>query len=159
MNIQQLNNSGQSLHTFLVTAVVVLLLTGVSWLCIEQVNGYRIWSRRARYVVLPTPYLPRPTYNIAVRVRMLVWLYRNGHWAWVRHTKAWWYILANSRADRSTGFGSRLVKAWFIDDSDPDLSAGDYVSKYMCSEEASDAFPPELREESEGEGSLRGVSP
>ena len=151
MNIQQLNNSGQSLHTFLVTAVVVLLLTGVSWLCIEQVNGYRIWSRRPKPPPDSVLSSPRPTYNIAVRIWILVWLYRNGHWAWVRHTKAWWYILANSRCDRSGGFGSRVsIRVWFMDDSDRDLSAGDYVSKHMCSKYRDLTFRLKSGEQNEG---------
>ena len=144
MNIQQLNNSGQSIQTYLVTAVVILLLTGGSWLCTEQVNQYRSWSRRSR----PRHFgqsSTRPTYSIAVRVRMLVWLIANGHWAWVRKTKAWWYVMANSRADRRTGFGSRLDKHWSRDDSD--LSAGDYVSKYMRDRYASFAFTVESGEQ------------
>ena len=155
MNIQQLNNSGQSIQTCLVTAVAILLLTGVSWLCTEQVNQYRSWLRRSR----PRPFgqsSTRPTYNIAVRVRMLVWLVCNGHWAWARKTKAWWYILANSRADRYGGFGSVLQNV--VDYWDRDLSAGDYVSKYMYRRDAFNAFSLSTRVDSEGEGSLRTVS-
>ena len=155
MNIQQLNNSGQSMKTFLVTTVVILVLTGVSWLCTHEVNQYRSWSRRPKPPLLGK-YLPRPTYSIAVRVRMLVWLICNGHWTWARKTKAWWYILANSRADHWHGFIRRLP-TW-VDPTDGFLSAGDYVSKYMCSRDASDAFSLNLGEESEGEGSLRRVS-
>ena len=128
MNIQQLNNSGQSLQTFLVAAVVILLLTGILWLCTEQVNQYRNWLRRNRprnFGQIST----RPTYSIAVRVRMLVWLYCNGHWAWARETKAWRYIMANSGANNVLGFGGKLRDV--LNKSDRDLSAGAYVSKYM----------------------------
>ena len=155
MNIQQLNNSGQSIQTFLVTAVVILVLTGVSWLCTDQVNQYRSWSRRPR----PLPFgqsSTRPTYSIAVRVRMLVWLYCNGHWAWVRKTKAWWYILANSRADLRCGFGSRLRNV--MDFSDKQLSAGEYVSKYMLHGKSSGAFLNRPEGQNEGLDTLSTAS-
>ena len=140
MNIQQLNRSGQSIQTSLVTALVILLLTGGLWLGIAEVNGYRSWSRRPRKIP-SVLHSPRPDYNIAVRVRMLVWLYRNEHWAWVRKTKAWWYILANSRGDRNNGFGARnpAIKSALYS-PDRGLSAGEYISKYMDSEEAFNAF-------------------
>ena len=128
MNIQQLNNSGQSIQTFLITAVVILLLTGGCWLCTEEVNQYRSWSHRRR----TRPFgqsSTRSAYSIAVRIRLLVWLYCNGHWAWARTTKAWYYILANSRADPDHGFGSQLRDV--IDELDRDMSAGEYVSAYM----------------------------
>ena len=153
MNIQQLNNSGKSIQTFIITAVVILLLTGGSWLCTEQVNQYRSWLQRPQSSRewVPFPSSPRPVYSIAVRVRMLVWLYCNGYWVWVRKTKAWWYIMANSRGDRITGFGSRLsVNELYIADSDRDLSAGGYVSKHMGSKYASLAFTVESGEQNEG---------
>ena len=136
MNIQQLNNSGQSIQTFIVTAVVILLLTGGSWLCMEEINQYRSWSRRHR----PRRSHTHPTYNMAMRIRMLVWLYHNGHWAWARETKAWWYILVNTTA----GFGSVLHHV--IPYEDEKLSAGYYVSKYMYTSGPHGFFPFRLRE-------------
>ena len=138
MNIQQLNNSGQSIQTFLVTAVVILLLTGGSWLCMEEINQYRSWSRRHRPRRFGESH-PRSTYNIAMRIRMLVWLYYNGHWAWARETKAWWYIMANTRADPYHGFGSRLHQV--LPYEQKNLSAGDYVSKYMYTRGPPGFFP------------------
>ena len=122
MNLQQLNNSGKPLQTFLVTAVVILVLTGGLWLCMEEANQYRSWARRPiRHVAVSSS--PRPTYNLAVRVRMLVWLHCNGHWTSICKTKAWWYILANSRADHWHGFARRLPTV--VDWTDKNLSAGD----------------------------------
>ena len=126
MNIQQLNDSGLSIWTFFVTAVVLLLLTEGLWLCIAEVNGYRTWSTRDRPEGGPERFPPGPTFSIAVRFRMLVWLYHHRYWTWARKTKAWWYILANSRHD----------DRWnpeIIDSSDGLLPAGEYVSKYMGS--------------------------
>lgn len=130
MNIQQLNSSGQAIQTFLATAVILLLLTGGLWLCIEEVNEYRSWSQINRPYRRPgkIEYPPeRPTYNIAIRVMMLVWLYRNGHWAWACKTGPWWDILANSGNNRR--FESRVSNV--IESEDEHLSAGVYVLKYM----------------------------
>ena len=120
MNIQQLNNSGQSIQAFLVTAVIILLLTGGLWLCGEQVNRYHEW-------------VPGETriYTIVERVRLLVWLYCHRYWAWVRKTKAWWYILANSNIDDQDGFASSLPDD--IDILCRDVSASLYVSMYINS--------------------------
>ena len=137
MNIQQLNSSGQSIKTFIMTAVVMLLLTGGSWLCIEEINGYYSWLRRPKRST-PVQALTRQTYNITVRVAMLVWLYRNGHWSWVRTTTAWWYILADTRPIPDEGFGQRLE--YWVSWGDRQLSAGGYVSRYMCTSHASHAF-------------------
>ena len=55
------------------------------------------------------------------------------YWTWARKTKAWWYILANSRHD----------DRWnpeIIDPSDVLLPAGEYVSKYMGSVHECRAF-------------------
>ena len=133
MNIQQLNDSGQSLKTFLVTAVVILLLTGGLWLCIAEVNGYLSWSQRPRRMALEWS-LPRPAYNIAVRVRLLIWLYRHGHWTWARTTKAWWYILVNSRPVEHKTFRLGMSDLGFPEDRqllDRSMSASEYVSEYM----------------------------
>ena len=130
MNIQQLNNSGQSIQTYLVTAVLILLLTGGLWLCGEQVNRYHEG-------------IPGETrmYTIAERVRLLVWLYCNGHWLWVRKTKAWWYILANSNIDEQDGFASSLPDD--MDVLDRDVSALLYISMYMYSSKCDRAFSVE----------------
>ena len=132
MNIQQLNNSGQPIQTYLVTAVVILLLTGGSWLCTEQVNEYRTWRP-----------LNTPTYSIAVRVRLSIFLYCHGYWTWVRKTKAWWYILKTSDVDAEDGFGSRLPDV--IRESDRDRSALFYVSMYMYSGNRDCAFSLDWR--------------
>ena len=139
MNIQQLNSSGQAIQTFLVTAVVLLLLTGGLWFCIEEVNEYRSWVRIDRPRVGPQiidPPKSRSTYNILVRVMMLVWLYCRGHWAWVRKTGAWRDILTNSEPNER--FRSRLPNV--IHPLDKELSAGEYVSEYIGTEVSSGAF-------------------
>ncbi len=51
-------------------------------------------------------------------------------------TKAWWYILANTRRARGSGF--RLSECRHH--PQPELSAGEYVSKYMYDPDASHAF-------------------
>ena len=136
MNIQQLNNSGKSIQTFLVTAVVILLLTGFAWMCVEGVNACRTWSRGPK----PSPYVPqpRPNHTMPVRVYILAWLICHGHWTWARKTKAWREILANSRPDRYKGFASRMTFLPAPDDGS--LTAIDYVTKYMYRSDGPIAF-------------------
>ena len=46
MNLQQLNQSGRNIWSFLVTALVSLLVTGFTWFCIEQYNSVADWKRK-----------------------------------------------------------------------------------------------------------------
>lgn len=136
MNIQQLNQSGQSIWTFLITAFVILFLTGIWWMCVKVFNDYRSWSRKAK----PSPFIlrPRPNYTIMMRVWMLIWLIYHKHWTWARKTKAWREILANGRPNPEVGFQSNMTYLPHVEDEN--LSAGDYVSKYMFRRDQSLAF-------------------
>ena len=40
MNLQQLNQSGKTLREFVLTALIALLLTGISWFIIEDLNSF-----------------------------------------------------------------------------------------------------------------------
>ncbi len=46
MNLQQLNQSGQTVGSFLVTASVSLLVTGFMWFCLEDYNSIMDWNRK-----------------------------------------------------------------------------------------------------------------
>ena len=145
MNIQQLNQSGQNISTFLGTAVIALAGTGASWFLIEQINSYLGWRGEVHDV--RSGRVSRPTYSLGVRLVMLIWLARNGHWIWMRRTKAWWYILANSRPN---AFQDKLQDVMATDnfarlnDSSADqiwsLSAGDYVSRFSKDPDGDVAF-------------------
>ena len=102
MNLQQLDHSGKQLWTFIVTAVVVLLITAISWFSVEQVDSYRAWRAK-----IPsgdeTPYERKvlsnqPNYSIGARLGILIWLVwpGYGHWKWGSRTVLWWLIVTNS---------------------------------------------------------------
>ena len=71
-NLNQLNGSGQNLWVFLTTAIAILVLTGGSWFCLEQISSYRTWRQEANLEKAQTQY------SIAVRLAMLFLLYKRG---------------------------------------------------------------------------------
>lgn len=73
MNIQQINGSGHNIWVFLVTAVLALLVTGLSWLVII------IASRRGLVVSAASLRVFEP--GIRSRCYLLIWLICKGHTA------------------------------------------------------------------------------
>lgn len=130
MNIQQLNGSGRSLQTFVVTAIVALAITGTSWWLTEQLSSLRTWRNRD-----PDHYegpstieaygRVSPNYSLAVRIAMLVWLVRHGHSSWMTKSGAVWCVLTNSR----TGFRPDPNFSGYWPESAKGLCAGDYLSR------------------------------
>ena len=66
MNLQQLNQSGQTIQSFVVTAIIALLITGLMWFCLEQYNSIVGWKREGRVIDLGRD--PTPKRSIALRV-------------------------------------------------------------------------------------------
>ena len=91
MNLQQLNQSGQNLWVFLVTGVIALLVTGVSWLCVEVISSYKGWPREG------STGDSRRDRGLAFRLALLVWLVKNGHTTWMWRSGAWLCILSNNK--------------------------------------------------------------
>ena len=91
MNIQQLNHSGQNLWVFIVTSVIALLVTGVSWLCVEVITSYKGWPRNG------STDESRRNRVLAFRLALLVWLVKNGHTTWMWRSGAWLCILSNDK--------------------------------------------------------------
>lgn len=46
MNLQQLNQSGQSMWSFFVTLTVALLVTGCVWFSLALYNTVAVWNRK-----------------------------------------------------------------------------------------------------------------
>ena len=93
MNIQQLNRSGTSIGGFLVTAGILLFVTGVSWLFLEGIQDARFCLRR---VVEDGSSVPSEDPSIFVRLYLIWWLGRNGLFKWMIYTGAGWCLLINS---------------------------------------------------------------
>lgn len=92
MNIQQLNAQGKNLSDFIATAAIAVFLTGGSWLAIEQMNGFLAWRNRDRD---PDHKLSAPEYDLTIRLSILMWLVKNGHWSWMLNSGAGYRILVN----------------------------------------------------------------
>lgn len=76
MNLQQLNQSGRNIWSFLVTALVSLLVTGFTWFCIEQYNSVADWKRKRKEK--ERPWLRgEAKHSIVIRVGILFGLMRD----------------------------------------------------------------------------------
>ena len=123
MNIEQLNGNGQQVWVFILTAVVALTITGGSWFMIEQINSYRKWQRRST----EEQYDGNTHFSLAVRLAMVALLLSRsrGHALWMLKSGAWWRIIVDHRSrylgPHDSGKGS--------------LTAGEYVSKYIRSQQ------------------------
>ncbi|KAF6236376.1 hypothetical protein HO173_005467 [Letharia columbiana] len=98
MDIQQLNQKGQNLWVFFVTAVVALLVTGGSWACSN--SGYKAMAWYKEAAAVSGAYAKKgekQEHGLLLRMAMLVWLVRNGHTVWMWKSRAWLAILMNSK--------------------------------------------------------------
>lgn len=124
MNLQQLNQSGQQLAVFLITAAIAVAITGVSWFCVEKVNSYLVWLRGEDKDFDGGT----PTYTLSVRLMMIAKLVYNGHISWLRASEAWPRILMNDpRKPELDGWDWRSVLKF----DDVNLAAADYVSRHF----------------------------
>ena len=89
MNLQQLNQSGQNLWVFIVTGVIALLVTGVSWICVEVITSYKGFPQSED--------VSRRKFSLTNRLAMLLWLFKEGHKSWMWHSGAWFCILSNDK--------------------------------------------------------------
>ena len=104
MNIQQLNQSGQNIWVFIVTGVLALLITGMSWFCVEVITSYKGWPREGS-----TDDSHRDR-GLVFRLALLVWLVKNGHTTWMWLSGAWLCILSNDKLGKFSYLGPRGIK-------------------------------------------------
>ena len=94
MNLQQLNQSGQQLWVFICTASVSLVLTGGTWFCIDQFNGFRNWRRdRSVRTINQRRY---SKFNLMVRIFLLCRLWLRTRTLWIFRSNAWYHVVTNS---------------------------------------------------------------
>lgn len=79
MNLQQLNQSGQNLWSFVATALVSLLVTALLWFFLELYNIIVDWKRKYNGLVLPTSE-HKPRRSIAFRVAVFLGLIDERLW-------------------------------------------------------------------------------
>ncbi|KAL8802171.1 MAG: hypothetical protein Q9200_006679 [Gallowayella weberi] len=130
MNLQQLNASGQPLRVFLITAVLVLFVTGASWFSIDQFNDYIAWgyNRPVRRSISDR----HTDFSLAARIGMICWLVYHGHFSWMRKTGTWHLILRDSRRScQLTHAGGAVYERSKFQYAVTGLTAGRYVSKFM----------------------------
>lgn len=107
MNIQQLNQSGQQIQAFIITALVSTAIAGMIWLVVTRINHAREWLCTGEETRNENGL---PSYNIEIRLVMLYFFmfhsdrkqryYPQNPAArrWVFRSNAWFYILLNSPA-------------------------------------------------------------
>ena len=91
MNLQQLNQSGQNIWVFIVTGVLALSITGMSWLCVEVITSYKGLPKKG------STDDSRCSEGLAFRLALLVWLVKKGHTTWMWRSGAWLCILSNDK--------------------------------------------------------------
>ena len=97
MNLQQLNQSGQSFWVFLTTAILAVFFTAFVWFCIVQINSVRRWTRSFEAISrrLPDSKI-KPDYSIGVRLAILYCSVYLGRTIWMLKSNIWFLILTNS---------------------------------------------------------------
>lgn len=75
MNLQQLNHNGKELSACVIAAVVVLVVTGISWSWVEEMNSY--YTRREEYIDTRQGAQNRK-YSVVIRIAIIIWLLRQG---------------------------------------------------------------------------------
>ena len=98
MNIQQINSSGHNIGVFIITAVIVLLMTAISWLTLEEINRTRAWHKEnARTDRRKSEIIDDKNHcRIGVRLFMVWWLLAHGHLKWAWKSESLTKILFNS---------------------------------------------------------------
>lgn len=121
MNIHQLNQSGQNIWVFVVTAMATLALTGAAWFCIELANSYRAWEQEKSF-----NYKSVPNHSITSRIALVLLLVKQGRTLWLRRSGAWLCILSNEK------YGRFKILAWdFKRHEQSHSGAIDYASKHL----------------------------
>lgn len=96
MNIQQLNESGQQVWVFVVTAFISLAVTGALWYSVDSINDIKRW-RNSLPAMDDKRFKRTKQYSIGLRFAMLYYLCRRGHVLWMIQSRFWFFVLANKR--------------------------------------------------------------
>ena len=95
MNVKQINGTGHHISRFVLTAVVALIMTWITWFVAEAVHSMR--NLRAKRSRNPDP--AQTEFNLPLRMSLLVWLLAKGYWKWTWRSGAMVQILTNSSRD------------------------------------------------------------
>lgn len=97
MNLQQINKSGQHVWTFVLTAVVALVLTSVVWITIGLYRDYRQWRDQMKAPPEIEWVKRERQYSFVIRTAVLSLLLKKGYRRWLWVSGAWIRILTNER--------------------------------------------------------------
>lgn len=94
----QVNSSGHNIGVFIVTAIIILLTTAISWLTMDEINQTKAWRKEnARTDHSKFEILDHDNFSgIGVRISMIWWSIIHGHTKWAWKSKALSQILINS---------------------------------------------------------------
>ena len=103
MNLQQLNNQGQNIGTFLATALIALISTGLIWFLVDlHRTDIRLPKLKLKGNTYEGPSIPdrEPGPSFMTRVGLLKFLFSKRYLKWIWNTNAWLCILTNDRFGR-----------------------------------------------------------
>ena len=129
MNIQQINGTGHNIGTFIVTTMVTILVTWITWFIAEVINS-------AFDLRKPLELANKTELNLPFRILMIVWLVFKGHSKWTLRSGVWWQILVDSSKELDSKYNGIPT----LNSVDSPRTACEYVISAMCMEDR-DALP------------------
>ena len=136
MNIKQINGTGHHISTFVLTAVVALMITWITWYVAEAMHDIR--DLKAKRISNPDP--AGTGFSLPLRLSFLVWLFGSGHGRWASNSGATRQILTNSNNFLDQRF-NRYAQHDFTASQSP-RTACDYVKRAIILHESREMFPP-----------------
>ena len=137
-NLQQLNESGQHVWVFVVTAVLALFLTSAVWIAIVLCRDYRQWREQLQAPSREEWVKRERQYSFVIRTAILLLIVKKGYRRWLWVSGAWIRILTNERIN--LGVQAKTHKSLKTHKSSwekecllyfQDQTACDYVCQYI----------------------------
>ena len=135
MNLQQLNESGQNVWVFVITAVLALLLTSAVWMAIVIYREYRQWRDQMKASPEDDWAKRGRQYSFVIRAAILSLILKEGYIRWLWISGAWIRILTNERikSDRADKLKAQLRTGDDIIKNEARLNFRDQTAcDYVC---------------------------
>ena len=97
MNINEINDNGPAVWTFIITAIVAISLTATFWGFMEFNRKYVLWRKNFKSRIESDYQLPDLGYDFFTIFCLLVYLIRGFHRQWAWKTGIWIYVLTDDR--------------------------------------------------------------
>ena len=158
MNLQQLNQSGQHVWVFVLTAVLALVLTFTLWIIIVLYRDYRQWCDQMQAPPEEEWVKREKRYSFVIRIAILSLTVKIGYGRWLWVSGAWIRILTNERIKPALSlkalnqFSTRedLLDNELLDVFDKQ-TACDYVCQYIRQRQKRKYFDPRRHLDEDGQ--------